>query len=461
MPRGKRGKKPALLEMSEDSSPLEEVDIHDDSIEEPEEATMDSHTMEEFFTSIFGANTEIDFSGTTGMDLEPPFDRAEPASAGIDFESDDESERELFETAGLTTTGLGSEEASGVAKAGSIGSYESLDDGDAKETTETAGLKTTGLEPEQLSGSTNRAEGAVGGWQEANPSTELQLARPFVAPRQIPVNAVIRRLRMKKEFNELTDDQLGEMVYQGLSHKKPILPSTDPTSETRVRGTYKVPKKISPKGTGKRRGSYKKKTADRELLKRDAHTTTANGGESISESSILGTLPRFKEIIRSVSQPQVESEDEVERNTVKKPEGEKKVIVWPVRYSRFLARSTTHRFLQFESRLSASRRQNVGRQLKIERRVSARRKRRSSARKRRRSSARRKRRSSARRKRRRNSARKRWRNSARRKRRNSARRKRRGSARKRRRNSARRRRILATTTVMVGSILFPSEIRKT
>jgi hypothetical protein len=343
MPRGKRGKKPASLKMSEDSSLLEEVGIDADFNEEVvvattdvEEATMESSPMEEFIRSLLGENTEVDFGDMTGMDLELPFGPAEPAStAGMEdisftpshgrFESDDESRSELFDTAGLKTTGLGPSEASGVAKARSIGSCESLDDRDAEETTETAGLKTTGLEPEQLSGSTNRAEGPVGGWQEANPSTELQLARPRSAPRHI--DDVIRRLRMEEGFDGLTDDQLAKMVRKGLSHKKPILPSTDPTSETRVQGTDEVPKIISSKGTGKKRGNYKKKTANTELLKRDAHTTTANGGESTSESVILGTLPRFKEISRFVSEPHEESKDEkAGRNTEKKPEGKKKVM---------------------------------------------------------------------------------------------------------------------------------------
>jgi hypothetical protein len=78
MPRGKKGKKQASLKMSEDSSLLEEVDMHVDSIEEVEEATMDSHTMEEFIRSLFGENTEVDFGEMTGMDLELRFDRAEP-----------------------------------------------------------------------------------------------------------------------------------------------------------------------------------------------------------------------------------------------------------------------------------------------------------------------------------------------------------------------------------------------
>ena len=315
---------------------------------------MDSRTMEEYVRSLFGANTVIDFSETTGMDLELPFDRTEHASSGMQdmsfspfhgsFESDDESGSELFDTAGLKTTGLGPEETSGaahgVAEAGSVSSNESLDDGDGKETTATAGLKTTGLEPEQLSGSINRAEGAIGCSQETIPSTGLELT----GRKQIPVRAVITRLRMEKEFDGLTDRQLAELVFKGLSHKKPILPSTDSILETRVRGTSKVPKRISRKGTGKKRGHYKKKTADKELLKRDAKTNTANGGESISFFNNQ-KMPPFKERIRSVSepqagsevsppqaesevsQPQAESEDgKVDNATVKKLKGEKKVM---------------------------------------------------------------------------------------------------------------------------------------
>jgi hypothetical protein len=338
MPREKRGKKPASLEMSEDSSLLEEVDIHVDSIEDPEESTADSRTMDELFIRYFGPNAEIDFGQTTGIDLELRIDRAEPDSTemqGISlppfygsFEVDDESGRELFDTAGLKTTGLGPEEASGVAsgvaEAGSISSYESLDDGDGNQTTATAGLKTTGLEPEQLSGSIDRAEGAIGGWQEATPSTELHLGRQLSA--RIPVHTVVNRLRMEKEFAGMSVKQLTRVVCQGLSHKKPILPSTDSILETRVQGTYKVPKIISRKGTGKVRGSYQKKTADKELLKRDALTNTANGGESIS-FFYEQEMPRFKERFRSVSQPQVESEDgKVDSDTVKKPDGKKKVI---------------------------------------------------------------------------------------------------------------------------------------
>jgi hypothetical protein len=351
MPRRKRGKKSASLDMLEDSSLLEEVDIPVDPIEALEEGTVDS------FTNHFGPNAEIDLCEVSGMDLELPFDQAELASAGIQdisflrfhgSEIDDESGRELFDTAGLKTTGLGPEEASavayGVAEAESISSYESLDDGDAKETTATAGLKTTGLEPEQLSSLTNRAEGAIGGWPEANPSTELQLGRQLSARRQIPVHAVINRLRMEKKFDGLTDKQLIRMVCQGLSHKKPILPSTDSISETRVQGTSKVPKRISRKGTGKKRGNYKKKTADKELLKFDAKTSTANGGESISFLNEQ-EMPRFKETFLSVSQPQagsevsppqVESEVsqpqagsedvKVDNDTVKKPVGKKKVM---------------------------------------------------------------------------------------------------------------------------------------
>jgi hypothetical protein len=226
---------------------------------------------------------------------------------------------------------LGPEEASGVAsgvaEAGCIGSYESLDDGDGKETAATAGLKTTGLEPEQLSCFNNRAEGAISDWQDANPSTELQLGRQLSARRQIPIHAVFNCLRMEKEFNGLTDGRLAELFYQGLSHKKPILPSTDSILETRVQGTYKVPEIISRKGTGEKRGSYQKKTADKELLKRHARTTTANGGESISESFIQETLPRFKEKNMFVSQPNAEIKDgKAERNTEKNPEGEKKVM---------------------------------------------------------------------------------------------------------------------------------------
>jgi hypothetical protein len=363
MPPGKRGKKPLSLEMSEDSSLLEEDDSHVDSVEELEEGTVDFRTMDEIFTSYYGPNAEIDFGETTGIDLEMCIDRAESASTGMQdtslpplydiFESDDENGRELLDTAGLKTTGLEPEEAAGVAygvaEAESINSYESFDDGDGKETTATAGLvKTTGLEPEQLSGSINRAEGAIGGWQEANLSTELQLSRQLSARRQIPVQAVINLIRMKKDCAGYTDEQL----TQGLSHKKPILPSTESTLETRVRGTSKVPKRISLKRPGKKRGHYKKKTADKKFLKRDARTNTANGGESIS-FLYEQEMPPFKEIVRTVSQPQAGSKDgKAERNTENNPEGEKKVMSGlGVLFGsfRFLARSTTpHSFLQFD-----------------------------------------------------------------------------------------------------------------
>jgi hypothetical protein len=327
MPQGKRGKKRASLEMPEDSTPLEEDDIHVDPNEELEEATMDYCIIEEMLRGFLSPNDEIDFSEMIGIDQElSSFSRFHGS-----FETDDESERELFYAAGLKTTGLGPEDTYGVVctaeatipglhEAKSIGFFESFDDGDAKETTETAGHKTTGLEPEQLSESVNIGEGAVGGWQEANPSTELLLGRHIPAPRHIPVQDVINHLRMQKEFDGLTDKQLAHVVYKGLSHKKPILPSTNSTLETRVQGTEKVPKRVSSKGTGKRRGPYKEQ-------QRHAQTSTANGGESISISFKQEALPRFKETIRLVSQPQARSEDgKADSNTVKKPEGEKEVL---------------------------------------------------------------------------------------------------------------------------------------
>lgn len=394
MAQGKRGKKPASSEMPEDSPLLEEDDLCVDPIEELEEATADSRTFDEFFRSFFGTNAEIDYhSETTGINPELLIDRAEPASTGMQdisfahfrdsFNIDDESERDLLSIAGLKTTRLGPEETSGVVdsdkaiapamyEAKSIGSFdESLDDGDAKEMTKTAGLKTTGLKPEQLSGSVNRGEGVSSGWQEANPSTELQLGRQLSAPRQIPVQAVLSRLRMKKEFARFTERQLTQMVYQGLLNKNPILPSTDSILETRVPGTYKVPKTRSPRGTGRRRGPYRKKPADEELLKPHAQTSTANGGESISISFKKETLPRFKEIILFVSRPQVESEvspsqagsedAEEDSSTVKKLEDEKEVMSGMCVLSDSSRPHRLTRFFNLISRISMSRRQSEGR----------------------------------------------------------------------------------------------------
>jgi hypothetical protein len=376
MPQGKRGKKPASLEMPEDLSPLEEDDIHVDHIEELEERTLD-----EIFRTVFGPNAVIDFSDTIGIDSELCIDRAEPASTWMQdisfprfhdsFEIDDESEKELFDTAGLKTTGLGPEEASGVAIASamheteSIGSYESLNDIDAKETTQTAGLKRTGLEPEHLAGSVNRAQGAVGGWQEANPSTKLQLGRQLSAPKQIPVHDVISLLRKQKEFDGQSDKQLAQLVYQGLSNKRPILPSTNSTLETRVQGNRKLPKQISSKGTGKKRGNYKKKMADKKLLiKPEAWTQTSiagpNGGESISKLSEQ-EMPRFKEISRFASQPQAGGEDgKADSNTVKKSEGEKEVMSGLCVISDSSRPPRLTRFFNLISRISTPRRQSAG-----------------------------------------------------------------------------------------------------
>jgi hypothetical protein len=322
MRKGRRGKKPDLSEMPENSSPLEEDGILFGPHGDLEEATVDFHTMDELMRDFLGPNAEL------------LIDPAELVSTGFQesftpfqgsFEIDDESEKELFDTAGLKTTGLGPEDASdvfgmaetispGINEAKSIGSCESFDDVAAKETTETAGLKTTGLEPEQLSGSVNRGEGAVGGWQEANPSTELQLSRQLSAPRQIPFHAFISYLRTRKLFDGLTDRQLAQEVKQGLSHKKPILPSTDSTLETRVQGTEKVPKTISRKGTGKKRGPYKEQ-------QRHARSGTKNHGESISESFKYETLPRYQDAIRFVSHPQAGSEDgKADTITVENPE---------------------------------------------------------------------------------------------------------------------------------------------
>jgi hypothetical protein len=332
MPQGKRGEKPFSSEMPDTSSPLEdEIDV--DPNEELDVATVDSRTIDEIIRDFLGPDAEFAFCETTGIDPELRIDRAEPASIARfhgSFEIDDETENELlFGTAGFKTTGLGPEDTSGVVgtagtispgmhEARSIGSCEIFDDVAFKETTDTAGLKTTGLEPEELSGSVNRGEGAVGGWQEAG-STELHLGRQRLAPRQISFHVFIGHLRTKKEFDGLTDSQLA-MVYQGLSHKKPILPLTDPTSETRVQGTDKVPLIISRKGTGKKRGPYKEQH-------RHARSGTANDGESISESFKYETLPRYQETIRFVSQPQVGSEDgKADIITVENLEGENEVL---------------------------------------------------------------------------------------------------------------------------------------
>jgi hypothetical protein len=357
MPQGKRGKKPASLEMPEVSSPLEEDGIHVDPIEELEERTFD-----EIFRTLFGPNAEIDFSDTIGIDSELRIDRAEPASTGMQdisfprfhdsFEIDDESEKELFDTAGLKTTGLGPEEASGVVAPGmheakSAGSFdESLDDRDTKETTQIAGLKTTGLEPEHLAGSVNRAQGAVG--------------RQLSAPKQIPVHDVISRLRKQKEFDGHSDKQLEQLVYQGLSHKKPILPSTNSTLETRVQRNKILPKQISNKGTGKKRGHYQKKMPDKDQ-QRCAETSTANGGESIS-IFYKQEMPRFKEIIRFVSQPQAGGEHgKADSNTVKNSEGEKEVMSGLCVISDSSRPPRLTRFFNLISRISTTRRQSAGR----------------------------------------------------------------------------------------------------
>jgi hypothetical protein len=58
----------------------EEVDMHVDPIEEMEEGTVDSRTMDEIFAIYFGPNAEIDFGETTLTDLELHIGRPLPAT---------------------------------------------------------------------------------------------------------------------------------------------------------------------------------------------------------------------------------------------------------------------------------------------------------------------------------------------------------------------------------------------
>jgi hypothetical protein len=375
MPQGKRGEERASMESLEDSSPPTEDESNIDPTSTAlEEATVDSHDVAEWLGGIFGPDVEADFGGTAGIYSEPLDDRVGISPTGLQemsstgfcgsFGADDENAKETSDTAGLKTTGLEPETISGAANAaeavyqgmqegnsiGLGGSFE-VDDTDTNDANEA--FVTAGLEPEHIYGSGGRADGAV--------DMGLHLGRQLPASRRIPVDEVIRHLRKKKEFDGLTHSQLVRVIHQGLSHKKPILPSSDSTLETRVQGTEQVPNKSNRKGTGQPRGPYMEG-------QRDSFTITADGGASKTMSRKLSqkerlpqfqektlfvskphagsedykedsntvesitmsrkeSLPQFQEKIMFVSKPHAGSEDDKEdSNTVEKLEGERKVL---------------------------------------------------------------------------------------------------------------------------------------